>query len=99
VRPLSIRSNPAHPLRGRKLRAYAKVKSKKHLEESALRPFPMSSAREAVKACLGQVPGGTLSVLEAGEGLPVTILQTTTASNPQGVAPLTELGGSILGAG
>jgi hypothetical protein len=33
--------------------------------------------------------------LEAGEGLPVTILQTTTASNPQGVAPLTELGGSI----
>ncbi|WP_424629604.1 AAA family ATPase [Bradyrhizobium sp. SYSU BS000235] len=31
---------------------------------------------EAVKACLGQVPGGTLSVLEAGKGLPVTILQT-----------------------
>jgi DNA repair protein SbcC/Rad50 len=31
---------------------------------------------EAVKACLGQVPGGTLSVLEAGESLPVTILQT-----------------------
>lgn len=31
---------------------------------------------EAVKACIGQVPGGTLSVLEAGEGLPVTILQT-----------------------
>lgn len=31
---------------------------------------------EAVKACLGQVLGGTLSVLEAGKGLPVTILRT-----------------------
>ncbi|MCA1416022.1 SMC family ATPase [Bradyrhizobium sp. NBAIM20] len=31
---------------------------------------------EVVKACLSQVPGGTLSVLEAGQGLPVTILQT-----------------------
>ena len=31
---------------------------------------------EAVKACLGQVRGGTLSVLEAENDLPVTILQT-----------------------
>ena len=31
---------------------------------------------EAVKAYLSQVPGGALSVLEAGKGVPVTILQT-----------------------
>lgn len=31
---------------------------------------------EAVKAYLGQVPGGTLSVLQAGTGVPITILQT-----------------------
>lgn len=31
---------------------------------------------EAVRACLGQLPGGTLSVLQAGTGVPVTILQT-----------------------
>ncbi|MBR1124552.1 SMC family ATPase [Bradyrhizobium lablabi] len=29
----------------------------------------------AVKACLGHVPGGTLSELEAGTGVPITILQ------------------------
>src|ERR687888_234874 len=50
------------------------------LKTSHKKLVPMSALNgghaDAVKAYLGQVPGGTLSEFEAGKGVPVAILQT-----------------------